>query len=559
MKIKTLTIKNFRKFGSLTTVNFEENFTTLVGKNGTGKTSILEAINLATSFSFVESRIKPDDFNSDTEPIEIEVEFDDYFFLKIFDWVKLPSKKIKFVAKHRNRSSSGKAFSTIFTTEHQVIPECYQNYDELKPPLKSKNYIPLKVRKNPKSNNYEYWVKKNNEFREIQERLLKIYEQDSLENFPRIFYFSKERDKDLKSGYFTTFQKIIDELNWRFFKEYKESEKSEYVKKWEDIYSFIVNKVEDPKQSKIINPLKNKIKEFLGEKFNNLELSLFNLIQPFNDAFFSLRESDKFITLSRMASGELMMIAYFLLKLTSELSKEEIIFLIDDPELHLHPQLQHKLFNEIKSSQCQHILSTHSNIFIDLFNWRSIKRLTDEGIYPRREDLSKKFKKSFNSEEKQNLEDHLDEINKYHQDKTIFYRDNNQILFDDRCLIVEGPNDKYGLIELAKKINLFLDSLTVIYTFGKSNIPYYQMICIAFGIKFFVVYDYDKDEDEEGRDEMIKEFSTNNQIFMFENSFEKIIGSNKLSIILEKIKKLDEVEIPNQIKDCLYKINKYFQ
>ncbi|MGB9911140.1 MAG: ATP-dependent nuclease [Microgenomates group bacterium] len=93
MRIKKLTIKNFRKFKNETIIEFEENFTTLVGKNGTGKTSILEAINLATNFSFVESKIKPDDFNSDTEPIEIEVEFDDYFFLKIADWVKLPSKK----------------------------------------------------------------------------------------------------------------------------------------------------------------------------------------------------------------------------------------------------------------------------------------------------------------------------------------------------------------------------------------------------------------------------------------------------------------------------------
>ncbi|MGB9911139.1 MAG: AAA family ATPase [Microgenomates group bacterium] len=465
---------------------------------------------------------------------------------------------MKFVAKYREKSAPGKAFSTIFTTKHIVIPECYQKYDELKPPLISTNYVPLKVQLNTETRNYEYWVKKDEKFKEIQERLLEVYGQDSLENFPRIFYFSKERDKDLRPGYFTTFQKILDELNWRFFKDYKINKRNEYVNKWEDIYSFIINKVEDPKQSKIINPLKEKIKDFIGEKFTNFEISLFNLRQPFDDAFFSLREGDKIITLSRMASGELMVIAYFLLKLTSELSKEEIIFLIDDPELHLHPQLQYKLFNEIKSSQYQHILSTHSDIFIDLSNWKSIKRLTDENIYPRPEDLSKQFKKSSTSKEKQSLEAHLDEIKRYQQDKTIFYRDNNQILFDDKCIILEGPNDKYGLIEIAKKLNLSLDGVTIIYARGKSNIPYYQMICLIYGIDFFVVYDYDKDEEDEGKDEMIKEFSSENQRFMFETSFEKLIGSERLNEILEKINTLLEKEIPQQIIDCINKIRSYF-
>ena len=551
MKIKKITIKNFRAFKNSTTIEFEENYTTLVGKNGTGKTSILEAINLATSFSFTESKIKPDDFNSDTEPIEIEVEFDNYFFLKIADWIKLPSKKIKFVAKYRDKSSPGKAFSTIFTTTHIAIPECYQKYDELKPSLASTNYVPLKVQLNTETNNYEYWVKKNNEFKEIQGRLLGIYGQDSLENFPRIFYFSKERDKDLKPGYFTTFQKILDELNWRFFKDYKTSERNDYVKKWEDIYSFIISKVEDPKQSKIINPLNDKIKEFLGEKFKSFEISLFNLRQPFDDAFFSLRENDKIITLSRMASGELMVIAYFLLKLTSELSKEEIIFLIDDPELHLHPQLQYKLFNEIKLSKFQHVLATHSDIFIDLGNWKTIKRLTENGICPNDELLKKKYGKSVSLEKE--LRGHLDDIKTLCQDKTIFRREDNEILFCEKCLLVEGPNDKYGLFALANKLNFNFSKLTIRYCVGKDNIHFYQTICLAYGIDFFVVYD----QDGNGENNLIEKLSLKDKVFSFTTSFENLIGSEKLYEMLKKIDELDKNSLNKEIKDCLGNINKF--
>ena len=555
MKIKRITIKNFRTFKDLVALDFEENYTVLVGKNGVGKTSILEAINLATSFSFTESKIKPDDFNLDTEPIEIEIEFDSYFFLKIADWIKLPSKKIKFVAKYRDRSSPGKAFSTIFTTKHIVIPECYQKYDELKPALASTQYVPLKVQFNRDTGNYEYWVKSKNKFNELQERLLEVYNTDSLDNFPRIFYFSKERDRDLKPGYFTTFQKILDELNWRFFKDYKTSEREKFINRWGEIYKFIIDKVNDPKQKKIISPLKDKVKEFLGEKFSNLEISLFNLKQPFTEAFFALRKEkdDKIITLSRMASGELMIIAYFLLKLTSELSKEEIIFLIDDPELHLHPQLQYKLFNEIKSSQFQHILTTHSDIFIDLGNWRTIKRLTDDNIYPSEELLKRKYGASVNHE--QELRKHLDDIKTLYQDKTIFRREDNEILFCEKCLLVEGPNDKYGLLSLAKKLNFDFSKLTVIYCVGKEKIHFYQTICLAYGINFFVVYD----QDGNGKNDLIEELSLTNKVFSFGTSFEDLIGSDKLYEILKKIEELKKDSLSEEIKNCLSEINKFLE
>lgn len=549
MKIKKITLKNFRSFKNSTTIDFEENYTTLVGKNGVGKTSILEAMNLATSFSFVESKIKPDDFNNDNESIEITLEFDEFFFINIPDgWQtrRLPSKTIKFIAKHREKATPGKAFSGIFTADQYVIP--YEFTDRNSLSAEDNKNIPKSVIK--QDNKFKF-KRENNTEAEVSDQMLIV--RNNLDNFPNIFYFSKERYKDLKPGYFTTFQKILDELNWRFFKDYKTSERNDYIKKWEDIYSFIIGKVEDPKQSKIINALKDKIKDFLGEKFKSFEISLFNLRQPFDDAFFSLRESDKIITLSRMASGELMVIAYFLLKLTSELSKEKIIFLIDDPELHLHPQLQYKLFNEIKSSQSQHILATHSDIFIDLGNWKTIKRLTENGIYPSNELLKKKYGKSISLEKE--LRGHLDDVKTLCQDKTIFRREDNEILFCERCLLVEGPNDKYGLLALAEKLKSDFSKLTIKYCVGKDNIHFYQTICLVYGINFFVVYD----QDTNGKNNLIEELALKDKIFSFTSSFENLIGSEKLYEILKKIDELDTNKLNKEIKDCLGKINKFLE
>lgn len=48
MKIRTITIKNYRCFEEIT-LSLGDKITLLVGKNGTGKTAILDAIAVAVS------------------------------------------------------------------------------------------------------------------------------------------------------------------------------------------------------------------------------------------------------------------------------------------------------------------------------------------------------------------------------------------------------------------------------------------------------------------------------------------------------------------------------
>ena len=48
MKLKKVDIKNFRLLSSVS-LNIEDDFTLIVGKNNTGKTSLFEAINIFTS------------------------------------------------------------------------------------------------------------------------------------------------------------------------------------------------------------------------------------------------------------------------------------------------------------------------------------------------------------------------------------------------------------------------------------------------------------------------------------------------------------------------------
>jgi len=566
MQIKKVTITNFRLFKNKTVIDFDEKVTSLVGKNGTGKTAILEAINLATGFYFIENKIKEDDFNDDKKNIEVIVEFDELFLIKTTDSnkedIKFPSRKIKFVAKHTERADSGKAFSNPFRTYHHIIPEKYNSVNELN--LPDKRNVASRVFEESITEsdgqrktilNYE-----DNDGARVDITEILYKQTDDLEGFPNVFYFSKNREKDLKQGFSTTFQKIVNELNWRFLNKHKKEESNDYISKWEKFYNYILSKVEEPKQKKIVQPLHDKVRDILGDKFDKFEISLINLKNPFNQAFFSLRDGEKIITLANMGSGELMIVTYFLLKITSELSKEAIIFLIDEPELHLHPQLQFRLFDEIKSSDYQHIFTTHSESFIDMNNWQSIKRFSESGIFPKQNILKKEFIKNSTTQETQPLKEHLDEIKKCCHDKTVFLREHNELFFSDKSLLVEGANDKYGLLYLLEKLGCKRpNQLSVINCLGKGNIPYYQMLCLVFGVDYFVVYDFDKGGDSESKDQTIKAFGDSNKIFSFEQSFEKVIRKDKLNKILEVIENMDEDKIPDEINDCCKKINNWLK
>jgi len=82
--IKELKIENFRSIKSQKIAL--KNYTIFIGDNGTGKTSVLEAINYALSPSFLSGRIKHTDFyNGEDNPIAIELIFDSNLKAKLPD------------------------------------------------------------------------------------------------------------------------------------------------------------------------------------------------------------------------------------------------------------------------------------------------------------------------------------------------------------------------------------------------------------------------------------------------------------------------------------------
>lgn len=200
MKVKSVTITNFRGIEKLDSAIEFSDLNFLVGDNGSGKTTILEAINFCLSPSFAASRLDINDFHNGTENLlEITVELAEAFTAEVPDGYGTQDvlcNRVRLRAKKRDRAAPGKAFSGLVTAAHYVVP------------------VAEKV-----GDGWSQRRKTGTDF-SFSERQLTFGSVTA--NLPKVFYFSKTRTRQLAKGFSSTFSNILEDLNWRFDKAQRE-------------------------------------------------------------------------------------------------------------------------------------------------------------------------------------------------------------------------------------------------------------------------------------------------------------------------------------------------
>ena len=346
MFIKQLQIKNFKCFKDITIGNLAvpngskgSGLNILIGENGNGKTTFLESLNYLTLNSYsVENKLSINDFNDYKNPLEVIAEIDDFkcnSSIGIYNQNKwyFKSNGISFFAKSRERKEANKLLSSSFET-HTWFNITSQYYDKNDTPKKD-------VDSRDKTFNNS------------------LIKDDGI----NIFYFDKNRNRQITTGnYKTTFEKILDDLNWRFRKKLTPENELTLIENIVGEYFDNVEKIIDASAgSKTANDLKDF---FDNQIYENLKIDLLSLLNPFNNAFFTLREENslKQILIKDLGSGIEIILTLLLLKNIANASKGKIIYLIDEPELHLHPKAQEKLLELLleEAKDKQIFISTHS-------------------------------------------------------------------------------------------------------------------------------------------------------------------------------------------------------
>lgn len=157
-------------------------------------------------------------------------------------------------------------------------------------------------------------------------------------------------------------------------------------------------------------------------------------------------------------------------------------FILEEPELYLHPQAQRALFDSLVSlseSKNQVIMCTHASALIDVERYKSIC-------------IVKKDSDDVGTRVCQFTDDIFTGDKK--KDFNLSYwinPDRSEIFFAKRVLLVEGPTDKTLIPLLAKQLGVFRFDHTLVDCGSKDNIPLYCQLLNKFRIPYMAIYDKD--------------------------------------------------------------------
>ena len=199
-------------------------------------------------------------------------------------------------------------------------------------------------------------------------------------------------------------------------------------------------------------------------------------------------------------------------------NKKSMIFAVEEPELYMHPQAQRNLrrvFRGLADKGDQVIFSTHSSLLLDVAYFDEVIRVESvqekiDGTNTVRSvvwllpmdsmirDLKARHRIDATDESIRELYSHA-----YHPSRS-------EGFFAKSIILVEGATEQYALPIYAEAVGYPLDSLniSVVDSGGKGSMDRLYRIFNELGIPCFMLFDYDKDNDDKNTVDKSKELLT---------------------------------------------------
>ena len=216
-------------------------------------------------------------------------------------------------------------------------------------------------------------------------------------------------------------------------------------------------------------------------------------------------------------------VLFALLKIWSE-SKMfrscSMVFVIEEPELFLHPHIQRVLKRELDSLVAdserhrQVFICSHSPVFINLEYYRSIFVTFKTTQWPTIQTCIRRCTKKLFDDDEKKIFNMTYWINP----------DRGELFFSRKVILVEGQTDKVIIPLLAKKLGIVRGDYTIIDCGGKPGIPNYINLLNEFEIPYVAVYDKDHQAETFADIENIINEKIATPSVIFDNKIEEEIG-----------------------------------
>lgn len=336
MFIQKITIKNFRLFPSESEFTIDDintpddtnegsGLNVFVGENGSGKTALLDAFALPI-LEYKTENFGIDNFNDTSKKVEISIYSKDEFEVDgTMPKGSFKSKGFAFEAGVRSRGAKS-YLSSIVVNDQKFI-----------------KVDPSK----PADNSPDLRVNVNNPFKGKR-----FNEND-------VLFLDRNRLFQTRSGNFNTtrFDRLMEDFSYQYLK----SAEADIANLNDDLDDKI--KKDKVEHSFLAEALK-KFEEISGAQ---VKLDFLDNYEPFKNAFFAARkDNNQQISLSNLGSGYEMIFALLYSFYLAQQSGKQLIVLIDEPELHLHPRLQEKFVEFLLefSKKAQILLASHSPLLV---------------------------------------------------------------------------------------------------------------------------------------------------------------------------------------------------
>lgn len=580
MKIQEIIIENFRSIKRLV-FKVKDNYLQLIGENNSGKTNVFKAIDYFFKSSV--AGINQDDFFKKdlNNQIKITVEFFDLntneteFFKDFLIDDKLIIKKIISMNEETGRVMSdftinkgvpniphydGKTFKDWTTNREEIIS--WFDEKNLRHCINNENDRCTKTSTEKGILDNTDLIKINCEI--VEKEVKKPFKWKEVTKFlPEVLYIeatkkvSEEIRVTEKSK--SIYKQILERIILRSLRDNANDLEAikEFGNSLQKIETYLNKKETDDTRFEIIKKIEKEILDNLNQSILTLGVEIKIYTPQIND-FFS--NSDILINDGVVSSVDnkgdglkrslifslFITYAKFLREISNqdeEVDSRPFLFLIEEPELFLHPQAQKKLRDTLHIiSDFDHIFySTHSPNFVDIRHYLSIGLVKKETI---EEGTTISFieKEIFESSSKT-------EFNLLMR----FNPERNEMFFARKVVLVEGDVERIVLTRAAELMDndFNKENISIVECNGKGTLPYFIQILSWFNKPFIIIHDVDPLTPEESRPtEELRESGYP------ENEIERIKSKKRMFKKNKEIRNL----IDNQFnKMGLIKINPNFE